>query len=84
MESDSPRIGEVYRHYKGGHYVVQHFATHSETREQMIVYLNLDHDSLWVRPLAEWMKPIDGQPTVKRFEAVCRKCATDCQGRCYS
>ena len=84
MQSDAPVIGQVYRHYKGGHYVVEHFAKHSESLEQMIVYLNIEHQSLWVRPHAEWMKPIDGKPTVKRFEAVCRKCGEDCQGRCYA
>lgn len=42
-----------YRHYKGKDYEVLGVATHSETREQLVVYRPLYGEcALWVRPLA--------------------------------
>jgi len=42
-----------YRHYKGNDYEVIGVATHSETREAMVVYRPLyGEGALWVRPLA--------------------------------
>jgi hypothetical protein len=63
-----PTPGQTYRHYKGGTYVVLFLATHTETKEQLVIYRNLEHDSLWARPLSEWQKPVDGQPNTERFQ----------------
>ncbi len=42
----------IYQHYKGNLYQVFNVATHSETREQVVVYQCLYGDySMWVRPL---------------------------------
>lgn len=42
-----------YRHYKGNDYEVIGVATHSETRESLVVYRPLyGEGALWVRPLA--------------------------------
>ena len=42
----------IYRHYKGNRYKVPGVATHSETREKLVVYQALYADySIWVRPL---------------------------------
>ncbi|MES2625775.1 MAG: DUF1653 domain-containing protein [Pseudomonadota bacterium] len=42
----------LYRHYKGKHYSVLGFARHSETREEMVLYVPLYGDGgYWVRPL---------------------------------
>lgn|SRR5690554_742999 len=42
----------VYRHYKGGLYVVSGVARHSETEEWLVVYQPQYGDrGLWVRPL---------------------------------
>lgn len=44
-----------YRHFKGGEYEVLGLATHSETREQMVLYRALyGEGGLWVRPAAMW------------------------------
>jgi hypothetical protein len=46
-------VGRRYRHYKGGEYVVVGFAIHSETKEQLIVYRNVN-DQLWQM----WARPV--------------------------
>ena len=58
-----------YRHYKGNDYEVLGVATHSETREQLVVYRPLyGEGALWVRPLAMFLESvtIDGR-VVPRF-----------------
>jgi len=55
-----------YRHYKGNDYEVIGLATHSETREPMVVYRPLyGEDALWVRPLAMFVEDVtvDGKQT---------------------
>ena len=54
-----------YRHYKGNDYEVIDVATHSETREPMVVYRPLyGEGALWVRPLAMFIEEVtvDGKP----------------------
>jgi hypothetical protein len=41
---------QVYQHFKGGLYIVEDIARHSETGEEMVVYRNLKTGELWVRP----------------------------------
>lgn len=54
MEPISIRPGR-YRHFKGGQYEVLGLATHSETRELLVVYRALyGQGGLWVRPAAMW------------------------------
>lgn len=49
-----------YQHFKGNLYEVIGIATHSETREPMVVYKALYGDgSLWVRPAAMWTETVD-------------------------
>ncbi len=48
-----------YRHYKGNDYEVIGIATHSETREQVVVYRPLyGEGALWVRPLVMFMEDV--------------------------
>ena len=60
----------LYRHYKGNQYEVIGFAKHSETLEDMVIYMALYGErGTWVRPLSMWhnLIEIDGK-AVKRFE----------------
>ena len=50
----------LYRHYKGGEYYVNRIATHSETREPLVVYRCLYDDfSWWVRPLSMFTETLE-------------------------
>lgn len=61
-----------YRHFKGGEYELLFVATHSETREPMVVYRALYGErGIWVRPAAMWDEEIerDGR-TFRRFTYI--------------
>lgn len=61
-----------YRHFKGKEYEVLHIATHSETREEMVVYRALYGErGVWVRPASMWNEVIerDGK-TYRRFTYI--------------
>ena len=68
----------VYRHFKGGRYMVRDFAEHSETGETMVVYASLDGENqgkVYVRPYEMFASEVDRKkyPSVKqkyRFERV--------------
>jgi hypothetical protein len=64
----------IYRHYKGQHYKVTGTALHSETLEELVVYMPLYENklsALWVRPakMFEEIIEVNGKK-VKRFEKV--------------
>ncbi len=67
----------TYRHYKGQDYEVIGVARHSETLEELVVYLAL-YDSkefgeraLWVRPLSMFMETVEVDGVaVPRFECI--------------
>ncbi len=73
------QIHGVYRHFKGNYYYVEGIATHSETREQLVVYRALYGErQLYVRPLEMFLSPVDREkyPAADqefRFEEV-REC----------
>ncbi|HYD34722.1 MAG TPA: DUF1653 domain-containing protein [Vitreimonas sp.] len=64
----------VYQHYKGKKYLVLGIAKHSETLEDLVVYVNLyenEASNLWVRPAEMFAGEVmvDGHP-LPRFKRV--------------
>ncbi len=64
----------MYQHYKGMKYLVLGTAKHSETLEEMAVYVTLyenEESALWVRPLKMFLETvvINGQ-AVERFKKI--------------
>ena len=69
----SVEAGDVFRHFKGGVYQVVGVATHSETREKLVVYQPLIPDKdgekpMCMRPLEMFMSEVDHEkyPDVKQ------------------
>ena len=61
-----------YRHFKGNEYEVLYLARHSETLEEMVVYLALYGErGIWVRPAKMWNETVerDGK-TYQRFTKI--------------
>ncbi len=64
----------IYQHYKGGKYLVLGVAKHSETKEDLVVYVTLyenDMASMWVRPLDMFAEnvTVDGK-NMPRFKKI--------------
>jgi hypothetical protein len=47
-------IGKIYKHYKGGLYIVVGISCHTETKETLVIYKDLKIEGLdktWARPI---------------------------------
>jgi len=76
MNVRKPKIGGIYKHFKGNKYKVIDVVRHSETAEEMVLYKpqykNEDFpDQLWVRPLKMFLEKVevDGKK-VSRFKLL--------------
>jgi len=61
------KVGEKYRHFKGGEYEVVSVALDSDDLSKKVVYQALYDDKVWSRSLEEFVGFRDG---VKRFEKI--------------
>lgn len=68
-----PKKDTIYKHFKGGYYLVLEIAENTETGEEYVIYrrFNDDEATVWARPLKHWLSPAkteDGE--VPRFVEV--------------
>ena len=80
MNRETPKLGDVYRHFKDNYYMIIAVGHHSETGEKLVVYYDLSGENSTlvnpcIRPLDMFMSEVDHQkyPEVKqlyRFEKV--------------
>ena len=50
----------IYKHFKGNYYLVEDIATHSETREKLVIFRALYGDAvLYARPYASFAGRVD-------------------------
>ena len=57
-----------YRHFKGGLYLVEGVARHSETTAPMVLYRHERESDLWVRPFAMFFEEVEHEGVrVPRF-----------------
>jgi hypothetical protein len=69
----TPLVGEIYRHYKGNFYEIVAKATHTETKEELVIYrcvavvsdvnqrITLDHSNEYNRVVSLnklWARPV--------------------------
>lgn len=52
-------VGKTYRHFKGMLVKVIALAKHSESLEDMVVYVHEDDGQVWVRPLEMFNSKVD-------------------------
>lgn len=51
----TPEPGQVWKHYKGTHYRIVAFGTHSESQEPYVCYEHATYpDTVWIRPYSMW------------------------------
>ena len=56
-------LSQIYRHFKGGRYRALMTATNSENREEtLVIYISLDHGTVWARPTQMWAEETDRWP----------------------
>lgn len=60
----TPIIHQIYQHRYGGIYIVDDVATHTTTKERLVIYSHIyPFDQVaWARPIEEW--------TEERFRAI--------------
>ena len=63
----TPIVEQIYQHRHGGLYIVDSIATHTDTKQRLVIYTHLYpfESQSWARPIEEW--------TEDRFRAISGK-----------
>lgn len=48
-----PKAGTVFKHFKGGTYMLDGSATHTESGDRLVIYHNIDNPDVWYARPAE-------------------------------
>lgn len=54
-----PKVGKLYKHYKGGIYRILTLAKHSETQDTLVIYQSTEFGSVYARPLEMWFEDVN-------------------------
>jgi hypothetical protein len=65
-----PRKGTLFRHYKGGLYIIVGSALNENTREPMVLYTRSGDHLVWSRPLSNFVSLVQGDTARPRFEQL--------------
>lgn len=63
------KLNKQYRHFKGNIYIPLHIGRDSETEQEVVIYQNVKHNDIWVRPISMWDEIIDEKGT-RRFTLI--------------
>lgn len=74
MEKDINFKPGIYKHYKGKKYLVIGLAKHSETLEDLVIYISLyenEESKIWARPLKLFLETVEiNGESVPRFKFI--------------
>lgn len=51
---NAPAVGSLWKHWKGGLYLVDGTAVHTESGERLVIYHRLAQKETHARPLEQW------------------------------
>jgi hypothetical protein len=67
---NTPAKGELWKHYKGGLYMIVAIGRDEPTLEDVVVYASLKDDSVWVRSMTAFKGSVDENGYMPRFSRV--------------
>lgn len=70
-----PVIKQIYQHRHGGLYIVDGIATHTDSKQRLVIYTHLYpfEFQTWARPIEEWTEERFRPITGKEYAELTRK-----------